>query len=398
MTNRDLEKELVQLDVAPGPSLKAAVLERLEAIPERNTLPPWLWRLIMTHPMIRLAIAASILVALTLSIFFWDQTSNMALADVLSSIDQVGSFSLETRVTRTGRRNDTKVTKTVASEVFGIKTTEWNVDPNTQEQYLLSEGLFSLLQGKVTKMDPRTMLSKILECEYQSIGFSEIDGKTVEGFQTIDPNYFKRPKQPGIIATAWIDTESKLPIRIEETINWVGGSQWLTVSDQFQWAIPLTASDFEVTVPEHYVSLGFDVPAPGPVYDPNSAISGLRYYREEYQRYPEKLEKLGSMVVLGPRIPEGLTDEQIREYLRNNKDKLRMTMGPMNGTIKLYRLLKEEKRDWAYYGDRVTPEMPDAVLWRWSTPEGTYSVVLGDLSLIEVTEEELRVLEAKLPN
>jgi len=381
----------------------------------------------MTHPMIRLAIAASILVALTLSVFFWDQTSNMALADVLSSIDQVGSFSLETRVTRTGRRNDTKVTKTVASEVFGIKTTEWNVDPNTQEQYLLSEGLFSLLQGKVTtlshekqiaasfnlytnddvsksmvgrirKMDPRTMLSKILACEYQSIGFSEIDGKTVEGFQTTDPNYFKRPKQPGIIATAWIDTESKLPVRIEETINWVGGSQWLTVSDQFQWAIPLNASDFEVTVPEHYVSLGFDVPASGPVYDPNSAISGLRYYREEYQRYPEKLEKLGSMVVLGPRIPEGLTDEQLREYLRKNKEELKMTMGPMNGTIKLYRLLKEEERDWAYYGDRVTPEMPDAVLWRWSTPEGTYSVVLGDLSLIEVTEEELRVLEAKLPN
>ena len=64
----------------------------------------------------------------------------------------------------------------------------------------------------------------------------------------------------------------------------------------------------------------------------------------------------------------------------------------------MYRLLKEEKRDWAYYGDRVTPEMSDAVLWRWSTSEGIYSVVLGDLSLIEVTKEELRALEAKSPN
>ena len=70
----------------------------------------------------------------------------------------------------------------------------------------------------------------------------------------------------------------------------------------------------------------------------------------------------------------------------------------MNGTIKLYRLLKEEKRDWAYHGDRVTPEMPDAVLWRWSTPEGTYAVVRGDLTLTEVTKEKLEALEARLPD
>ena len=110
------------------------------------------------------------------------------------------------------------------------------------------------------------------------------------------------------------------------------------------------------------------------------------------------------MIAVVPRDPEelegfeGLTEEQMREYLRNNKDKFKLTMEPLNGTIKLYRLLKEEKRDWAYYGDRVTPEMPDAVLLRWSTPEGTYSVVLGDLSLIEVTKEELKALEAKLPD
>jgi len=432
MTNRELEKELVQLgrDVAPGPSLKATVLRRLEAIPERSILAPCLWRRIMNHPMTRLAVAASILVTLTLSVFFWGQTSSMALADVLRSIDQAGSFSLEARKTRTGRHNDTKVTKAIANEVFGMKMTEWNVDPNTQQRHLSAEMLLSLLQGKaimlshekqiaasvdlytsddesknmvdgIRAVDPRTMLAKILACEYQSIGFSEIDGKTVEGLQTTDPNYFKWPKQPGIIATAWIDTESKLPVRIEETINWVNGNRWLTVSDQFQWAIALNASDFEVTIPEHYISLGFDMPAPGPIYDPNLAISGLRHYREKHQRYPEKLEELRSMIALGPKVPEAferLAEEQMKEYLRKNPGKHKLTMGPMNGTVKLYRLLKEERRDWAYYGDRITPEMPDAVLWRWSTTEGTYSVVLGDLSLIEVTKEELKALEAKLPN
>lgn len=432
MTSRDLEKELEQLgrDVAPGPSMKAEVLKRLEAIPERNILPICLWRQIMNHPMTRISVAASILMAVILSVFFWDQTSSTVFAEVLSSIDKVGSFSIVKRKTITGQRNNITDIKITTSEVFGIRMTQWKVDPNTQERHLSQEGVLSILQGEVTvinhekkltarinlntnddvvkgmlgtiqNMDPRTMLSKILVCEYESIGFSKVDGKTVEGFQTTDPNYirFRKPrKKPGIIATAWIDKASKLPVRIEETINWVNGNKWYTVSD-FEWEIPLKASDFELTIPEHYVHFDFDVPTSGPAYDPNSAISGLRHYREKHQRYPKKLEKLGMMAILGPELPEGLTDEQLREYLRNNKEKLnKMTMGPMNGTIKLYRLLKEENRDWAYYGDRVTPEMTDTVLWRWSTPKGTYSVILGDLRLIEVTKEELEALEAELPH
>ena len=153
MTNRDVEKELVQLgrDVAPGPSLKAPVLERLEAIPERDILPPCLWRCIMTHRITRMAVAASILVALTLGVFFWERTSNITLAHALSSIDQAGSFSLETRRTRKGRYNDDIVVgRIIASDVFGMKATEWNVDPNTQQRHLLSEGVFSLLDGIVT--------------------------------------------------------------------------------------------------------------------------------------------------------------------------------------------------------------------------------------------------------
>jgi hypothetical protein len=429
MTNRDLEKELVQLgrDVAPGKSMKAAVLKRLQAIPEENILPPCLWRHIMTNPITRLAMAASFLVVLTLSVFFWDQTSTVALADALRSIDRIESFSLETRKTRTGQHNDTKVTRVIASEVFGVKATVWNVDPNTQQRQLFSETLLSLPKGigtmlaheqqmavsvdlyanydlwkamvaEIRRVDPRTTLSKILRCDHQSIGFSEIDGKTVEGFQTTDPNYVERTEQLGIIAIAWINTETKLPIRIEETLDWGNGNQMLIVSDQFQWAIPRNASDFEITIPEHYVSVDLDVPPSGPIYDPNSAISGLRYYREEHQHYPKELAELESMVVFGPKLPEGLTDEQLREYLRKNPGKHKLTMVPMNGTIKLYRLLKEEKRDWAYYGDRITPEMADAVLWRWNTPDGAYSVVLADLSLIEVTKEELKALEAKLPD
>lgn len=287
MTNHDLEEKLVRLvrDVAPGPSMKEAVLKRLEAIPERGILSSSPWRRIRTHPIIRLTIAASILVTLTLSLLFWDQTSSMVLADVLSSVDKAGSFSLKIRTTRTGRRDGTYVAKATISKTFGTRMTEWKVDPNTQEMHLSTEMLFSILQDRFTMLshekkiagsvkfsanddasiadhfqgvDPCPMLLKILACEYQSIGFSKIDGKTVEGFQTTDPNYFSFRKPLGITATAWIDTETQLPVRIEETVNWVDGSQRCTVFDQYQWAIALDASDFEVTIPEHYASFNLD--------------------------------------------------------------------------------------------------------------------------------------------
>jgi hypothetical protein len=429
MTKHNLKEELVQLarDVAPGPSLKEAVLKRLETIPDRGALPSRSWRRITTHPIIRLTAIASILVMLTLIVFLYDRTSSIVLADVLGSIDQVGSYSLQTRMTRTGQLNDTKVTETVVSKVFGVRSTSWNVDPNTQQRHLTLESILSITTGigvtiqhaeevatsvdiyanydlwraivaEIRRIDPRTTLLKILTCDHQSIGFSEIDGKIVEGFQTTDPNYVERTKELEIVATVWISTETKLPVRIEETLNWINGNQKLVVSDQFQWVIPLNASDFKVDIPEHYISLDIDLPPSGPIYDPNSAISGLRYYREEHQHYPKELEELESIVVFGPKLPQGLKDEQLREYLRKNLGKHKLTMVPLSGTIKLYRLLKDEERDWAYYGDRVTPDMPDAVLWRWSTPEGMYSVVLGDLSHIEVTKEELKAMEAKLPN
>lgn len=62
-----------------------------------------------------------------------------------------------------------------------------------------------------------------------------------------------------------------------------------------------------------------------------------------------------------------------------------------------YNKLVREKKDVAYYGDKVTVEDSDKVLMRWKTSNGRYRVIFGDLSRKTVTVEKLAELERMLP-
>ena len=48
----------------------------------------------------------------------------------------------------------------------------------------------------------------------------------------------------------------------------------------------------------------------------------------------------------------------------------------------------------AYYGDRVSAESPQAVLFRWKIDGDTYRVVFGDLKTEDVSSDKLIQLEA----
>jgi len=56
--------------------------------------------------------------------------------------------------------------------------------------------------------------------------------------------------------------------------------------------------------------------------------------------------------------------------------------------------LEREERDPAYYGDKVSADSAEAVLFRWKINDQTYRVVFGDLSQRDVTPGELAKLEA----
>ncbi|UCE47225.1 MAG: hypothetical protein JSW47_16675, partial [Phycisphaerales bacterium] len=63
----------------------------------------------------------------------------------------------------------------------------------------------------------------------------------------------------------------------------------------------------------------------------------------------------------------------------------------------MYTTLEKEGKEPAYYGDRVSAESPEAVLFRWKIDDDTYRVVFGDLRTEDVSAQKLAELEA-LPN
>lgn len=64
----------------------------------------------------------------------------------------------------------------------------------------------------------------------------------------------------------------------------------------------------------------------------------------------------------------------------------------------MYTTLEKESKEPAYYGDKVSTDSTDAVLFRWKIDDDTYRVVFGDLSTKDVTAAELAELEDALKN
>ena len=60
----------------------------------------------------------------------------------------------------------------------------------------------------------------------------------------------------------------------------------------------------------------------------------------------------------------------------------------------MYTTLEKDGKDPAYYGDQVSAESANAVLFRGKIDEDAYRVVFGDLRTEDVSHEKLAELEA----
>ncbi len=417
-----LEQQLEQLGrvVARGPSLKQAVLAELEglAAPSKSLS---LGRRLMRSPITRIAAAVLILIGCYFGARMWRDTSSLVLADVFTNLQQMDAFSFRTQKMVLGQDQVEKITETLVSNIWGKKVKGWRVDPNSGEQILSMEmNMLPLDQKSVVLQrehkiglqlevgsrqaqamwdeipDPCDMLQRVQHCRYHSLGQSTLEGVEVEGFQTTDPNYLDK-REGQVDVKIWVDVHTQLPVRLEESIVWADGTRRHVISDQFRWHVPVNRDMFELVIPEDYISMGTTT-----VADPQegAALAGLRWILENEGRYPPDLESISFTIVpeLTIEMPEGLTqDEQKAFLLQAMQDgHIRMTMGPTKDLVVFRDLLKSEDRDPVYYGDSVTPEDAQAVLWRWRTDVGTYRVVMGDLSLREVSRDELKLLEAHL--
>jgi hypothetical protein len=259
-----------------------------------------------------------------------------------------------------------------------------------------------LEETKKQNGDPRDMIRRMMDCEYVSLGQSEINGIKVQGFETTDPAYSGGVGE--VRAVLWVDVNTWLPVR-SEVAGTIGETMTVeTAVSDFQWNISVNASDFAYQIPADYKDMGS---MKMPEMTPEAAIEGLRLYRNYFDEFPEKID----MAVLVPSLVKKLMEmakdpktdaaKALVEMMKAAEaagdqaamQEVQQEFAPITGTALFHTKLVQEKRDPMYYGDRVGPADADAVLMRWRLDNGKYKVIFGNLSSVEMAYEDMVKIE-----
>lgn len=385
------------------------------------------WRIAMRSPIAKLAVAAAVVIACVMGLCMWSGTQpNVALADVLTRIQQISVYTYQMSMTMTGTMSGIEINQNIEctalmSEDLGMKMSMDMTDPKTgvtmsQEMYMLPRKKTMLTINPNQKMytqvelddtmlerqrkqnnDPGAMVKQILQCDYQSLGRSTLDGIEVEGFQTTDPKYMgSMMGQADVIV--WVDVKTQLPVRFEMDIQMGEAMHMQSVIHDFQWDVTVDAAEFDPVIPPDYTN-----PMGGPMKMPKAneetTLEGLRLCAELSGRYPEKLDMMSLMAEMkNMKFDEIASDRQdkdaaVKQAVSGMMEKLKpiLTIGTFNA------MLAADDKDPAYYGDIVTPEDVEQVLMRWKVSDTEYRIIFGNLHAETVTADVLAELEKTLP-
>jgi outer membrane lipoprotein-sorting protein len=426
--------------VPQGPSdqLIRQTLNRMEQLQEQ--LPPACEgkRRFSMKTFTKLAIAACVLFAILGGISLIDKSSGIALADVLQRVEQAQVFFYKMLVTTSGQPLPGSTAPmnmdgaVWISADLGMKM-EMNINGQpgsityllpdqkkmvsvmpAMKQYMEIELNDDLLaKMKQQNQDPREWLKRMADSQYKSLGKSTLDGIEVEGFETTDPALAGGVTDK-ILTRLWVDVETGYPVQMEQDMDMdEGKTQMHSVIKDFQWNLDADAAIFTPQIDSDYKPLP---KMQMPKMDEQSAISGLQKYADMTGKYPDNLNLVKLMEGLSkgamkdrsydptkdktfdPSEYQGLSKEEALKKVQDGTIKKTMDiMLPIQSLGMFYMTLVQEKKDPAYYGKTVAPGDEKAILLRWKASDTTYKVIMGDLSVTEMSEEQLKEMESQMP-
>jgi len=249
-----------------------------------------------------------------------------------------------------------------------------------------------MYETKKKMQDPRDMLTTFMSGQIKELGTKLIDNVEVKGMEVIDP-----PSVRGIygnfIGRLWVDVATEYPLSMEIETEMGSGAdamKMLIVIDDFVWDEELDPGVFEPNIPADYTMMA-EVKMPG--QDEASAIEGLRVFAEIADgNYPSQMNVMSLARELGEVFGKKLgatgtkpTDEQTQQMTEK--------MMKVQASFMFYTKLGQDGNDPNYYGKDVTAGDANAVLMRWKISDDTYRVIFGDLSVENVSAEQLKKME-----
>ncbi|MBN1818450.1 MAG: zf-HC2 domain-containing protein [Sedimentisphaerales bacterium] len=264
----------------------------------------------------------------------------------------------------------------------------------SQKKYVkitLTDDLFD--QMKKENGDPRAIVDTFLEKGYTSLGRREINGITVEGFESDQAPVTKVLSAGSGIGRVWVDVKTHMPVLVEmETTAEDGSQSVLMTIDNFQFNTPLAADLFAVTIPDGYEAFMETDMALGSLAE--NLAEGLKFFvKLSRGRYPKALGTMEISQELGAIVESWKDDKsKIPDEEETEKDAMSAVMKLTMSCTSLA-MMSAEGKDVAYYGETVGPNDVDRILVRWKEDNGNYTVIYGDLRVEEVGPEKLAELE-----
>ncbi|MCP4261083.1 MAG: hypothetical protein GY774_26800 [Planctomycetes bacterium] len=347
-----------------------------------------IWRIIMRSPVTKIAAAAVIIVSVVaVAHFLGVPTEGIVWADVVHPILTAQTVVFNVVSAEGENVPTTKVmnmgTQRFRGEVLSADGMTVQViviaDYDTLQmlQLIPNQKTAILIDMKDLPEEPENFLEELRnivteiqndpDVSVETLGEKEIDGRMAKGF---------RARNPDGEITVWIDSETSLPIRMEQ--QW---GQMQFVYTDFQFDVELDESLFSMEIPEDYTELpSGELPIASNTEQ--DLIETLRIWAES---------------ILDNVFPRELSGQIYLDDVKKNRKKFkkltqeqRVEMGLKMGPGFIFVQLLKAENDWHYVGNGV--KLGDAespVCWYRPEASETYRVIYGDLSVKDILPENL---------
>ncbi|UCG58438.1 MAG: hypothetical protein JSU70_02815 [Phycisphaerales bacterium] len=375
-------------------------------------------RIIMNKPLIKLAAAAAIVIAVLIGLNVIPSGGGVAWGELLDNINELRTFAYRFKLNMVGMPEESEAIELqaevrVAAE-YGVRTISYMKGELHTKTYLsipekvavtvipkakvyLRQTVTDELFEKMARQncDPRKLVQEFMKYEYTELGRRTIDGVEVEGIECRDSRVAASvisgvagEMVDNVVGRLWAAVEDDLPVKLEIEVFGKDGEKKIDmVTYEYQWNIDVDPNEFEPEIPDEY-KLAADVEVSA---DEKSVLEGLGFFAEYADgRYPSEL----SAMTMARELRDALTARYGGDPPWPPKPGDEQRVFGLEAAIRFYAQLVMEDKDPAYHGDRVTAEFPDAVLMRWKTEGDKYRIVFGDLTVGEATADELAELES----
>jgi outer membrane lipoprotein-sorting protein len=406
-----------------------------------------LGRIIMRSPITKLAIAATIIIAVFAGIYFITgkppAVTCCAWAQIADKVAQFKTCVYSQHIQQSGgtigQKGQQFEAKIYISSDYGYKS-ETTIDGKMFQSYMnpgkkvmimlmpsekkyMRMVLTDEMLGQMEKemQDPRDMVTKFMSGPYKELGKDTINGVEVKGIEVNNPPAVQNIYN-NFIGRMWVDVATEYPVRMEIEGEIGTGAQkinMVSVADDFEWGVELSPDLFKPDIPADF-TMTAEVNIPN--RDETGAIDGLKYFSELINgRYPDSMNDMSvtqePMKVLTQSIQQSIQQSLVKdmnladmgakpsEAMRQELiDKAKKLSEPMQqelmykimklkGPVFFYTKLAQDGNDPAYFGKDVTPGDANAVLMRWKVSDDAYRVIYGDLTVENVSAEQLKEME-----